>query len=98
MLHTVSHKVSYVSSHKVSHIVSNVASRTVSQVASQPERIVQLVDVGKAVTSTGGGMAYATKSWKDATVKVDVVGYVTNMELKNFELVSICFTIKSQSL
>ena len=60
-----------------------------SQVASQPERVVQIVeDVSKTVTSAGGGGAYATKSWKNAAVKVDVMGYVTNMELKNIELVS----------
>ena len=82
-------------SHVASRTVSHVASRTVSQVASQPERTVQIVeDVSKTVTSPGGGGgAYATKSWKDTAVKVDVMGYVTNMELKNIELVSVIYFI-----
>ena len=40
----------------------------------------------KSVTSTGE--AYATKSWKDAALKVDINGYVSNMELRNVKLVS----------
>ena len=42
----------------------------------------------KTITSAGGGGAYATKAWKDAALKVDIMGYVSNMELKNVELVS----------
>ena len=81
--------------HVVLYTVSYVASRTVSQVASQSERVVQIVeDVSKTVTSAaGGGGAYATKSWKDSAVKVDVTGYVTNMELKNMELVSVIIVL-----
>jgi len=73
----------------------------VSQTASQPERVVHMVeDVAKTTASPGGG-AYATKLWKDKAVKVDIIGYVTNMELKNIELVSrfvSSFTCKSQRL
>lgn len=99
------HTVSHVASHDISHVASHVASRTVSQAASQPERIVQIVeDVSKTVSCAGGGGAYATKSWKEAAIKVDVTGYVTNMELKNIELVSVTccsiysFSYKSRSL
>lgn len=74
-------------SHVVSPTVSHVVSPTVSHTALQPERVVHVIeDVAKA-TSLGGG-AYATKSWKDKAIKVDINGYVTNMELKNIELVS----------
>ena len=69
-----------------------MGTRTVSQVASQPERVVRIVDDDvKTVTIAGGGGAYATKSWKEGAVKVDIVGYVSNMELKDVELVSVSF-------
>lgn len=42
----------------------------------------------KTITSAVGGGAYATKAWKDTALKVDIMGYVSNMELKNVELVS----------
>ena len=74
-------------SHTVSPTVSHTLSPTVSYTASQPERVVRVVEgIAKATNSTGG--AYATKSWKDKAVKVDINGYVTNTELRNIELVS----------
>ena len=87
------------STHTGSHTVSqdtaystHMGTRTVSQVASQPERVVRIVDDDvKTVTIAGGGGAYATKSWKEGAVKVDIVGYVSNMELKDVELVSVSF-------
>ena len=60
---------------------THMGSRPVSQVVSQPERI--MVDVVK----TG----IAMKSLKEKAVKVDVTGYVSNMELTNIDLVSDSF-------
>ena len=69
-------------SYTVLHVVSY------NEMIPQPERVVHIVEsAGKTVGKTGG--AFATKSWKESALKVDITAYVTNMELKNVELVSV---------
>ena len=64
---------------------THMGSRPVSQVVSQPEKIV--VDDVKTTM----------KSVKEKAVKVDVTGYVSNMELTNIELVSDSFVVFSRA-
>ena len=58
------------------------------QIVSQPESVVHMVEDDVKTIASGGVGAYATKSWKEKAVKVDVMGYASNMELTNSELVS----------
>ena len=92
--YTVLHVVSYIVLHSFSYTVLHVVSYTVLHVVSynemmpQPERVVHIVEsASKTVGKTGG--AFATKSWKESAMKVDIMGYVTNMELKSVQLVSV---------
>ena len=71
--------------------VVHTGSRTVSQVASQPERVVRMVDDDVKTIATGGAGAFATRAGKEKAVKVDITGYVSNMELAKIELVNDSF-------